>query len=143
MPKRYVTAAEQQQIIERAERRCEYCKCVMDYSSQPFEIEHITPLVVGGETSLENLALSCGGCNGHKYTKVEALDPVSQTQVPLYHPRQQAWQDHFGWSADYLQMIGLTPVGRATIEALRLNRPGVINLRKLLLMARLHPPDES
>jgi len=143
MPKRYVTAAEQQQIIERADRRCEYCKCVMDYSSQPFEIEHIIPLAAGGETSLENLALACGGCNGHKYTKVEALDPVSQTQVPLYHPRQQAWQDHFGWSADYLQMIGLTPIGRATIEALRLNRPGVINLRRLLLIARLHPPNES
>lgn len=143
MSKRYITAAEQQQIIERADRRCEYCKCTMDYSSQPFEIEHIIPLAAGGETSLENLALSCGGCNGHKYTKVEAFDPVSQTQVPLYHPRQQAWQDHFGWSVDYLQMIGLTPIGRATIEALRLNRSGVINLRKLLLMARLHPPDES
>ena len=143
MPKRYITAAEQQQITERADLRCEYCKCVMDYSSQPFEIEHIIPLAAGGETSLDNLALACGGCNGHKYTKVEALDPVSQTQVPLYHPRQQAWQDHFGWSADYLQMIGLTPIGRATIEALRLNRPGVINLRRLLLIARLHPPNES
>lgn len=143
MPKRYITAAEQQQIIERADRRCEYCKCTMDHSSQSFEIEHIIPLAVGGETSLDNLALACGGCNGHKYTKVEALDPVSQTQVPLYHPRQQAWQDHFAWSADYLKIIGLTPMGRATIETLRLNRPGVVNLRKLLLMARLHPPDEG
>lgn len=143
MPRRYITAAQQQQVIERANRRCEYCKCSMDYSSQPFEIEHIIPIAEAGETSLANLALACGSCNGHKYTKVEAIDPVSQTQVPLYHPRQQIWQDHFGWSADYLQIIGLTAIGRATVESLKLNRPGVINMRKLLLMAGLHPPKKG
>jgi hypothetical protein len=141
MPRRYITLAEQQQVIERANRRCEYCKSAMDYSSQPFEIEHIIPIAEAGETSLDNLVLSCGGCNGHKYTKVEAFDPVSQTQAPLYHPRQQVWRDHFGWSTDYMQIIGLTAIGRATVEALKLNRPGVINMRKLLLMAGLHPPN--
>lgn len=143
MSRRYITTAEQQQIIERANRRCEYCKCSVDYSSQPFEIEHIIPIAEDGETSLDNLALACGGCNGHKYTKVDAFDPVSQTQVPIYHPRQQPWNEHFGWSADYLQLIGLTAIGRVTIETLRLNRPGVINMRKLMLMAGLHPPDEG
>ena len=29
-------------------------------------------------------------------------------------------------------MIGLTPIGRATIEMLKLNRSGVVNLRRLL-----------
>jgi HNH endonuclease len=139
MPRRYITAAEQQQVIERANRRCEYCKCFMDYSSQAFEIEHIIPVAESGDTTLDNLALACGGCNGHKYTKVDAFDPVSQTQVPLYHPRQQAWQEHFSWSADYLQIIGVTATGRATTLALNLNRPGVINLRRLLFMAGLHP----
>jgi hypothetical protein len=143
MPRRYITAIEQQQSIERAKRRCEYCQSPMDYTSQSFVMEHIIPLAEAGETSLNNLALACGGCNGHKYTKVKATDQVSQIQVPLYHPRQQAWQDHFAWSADYLQVIGLTAVGRATVDALKLNRPGVINMRKLLLMARLHPPNES
>jgi hypothetical protein len=140
MPRSYITAIKQQQVIERANRCCEYCKSSMDYTSQPFVMEHIIPIAEDGETSLDNLALACGGCNGHKYTKVKALDPVSQTQVSLYHPRQQTWQDHFGWSADYLEIIGLTAIGRATIDALKLNRPGVINVRKLLLMAGLHPP---
>lgn len=143
MSRRYITIAEQQQVIERAKRCCEYCKCSMDYSSQPFVMEHIIPVTVEGETSLDNLALACGGCNGHKYTKLQALDSLSQTQVPLYHPRQHVWQDHFGWSIDYLELIGLTAIGRATIHALKLNRPGVINIRKLLLIAGLHPPQED
>ena len=142
MPRRYISAAKQQQVIDRANRRCEYCKSAMDYTSQPFAIEHITPLAEGGKTTLDNLALACGGCNGHKYTKVEALDPVSQTVVFLYHPRQQRWQDHFGWSADYLKVVGLTEAGRATLNALKLNRPGVINMRKLLLLEGLHPPGD-
>lgn len=141
MPRRYITTAEQQQIIDRADRRCEYCQSAMDYTSQPFAIEHIIPIAQGGGTSLDNLALACGGCNGHKYTKVEAIDPVSQIETPLYHPRRQQWQDHFGWSADYLEIIGLTETGRATLDALKLNRPGVINLRKLLRLAGLHPPN--
>jgi hypothetical protein len=143
MPRRYITVAEQQQIIERAKRRCEYCKCLMDYSSQAFELEHIIPIAEEGETELENLALACGGCNGHKYTKVAVFDPISKTQVPLYHPRRQVWQEHFAWSADHLEIIGLTAIGKVTIELLNLNRPGVINLRKLLLTVGLHPPDED
>jgi HNH endonuclease len=140
MSRRYITVNEQQEIVERARRRCEYCQCPMDYSSQSFVCEHITPVSKGGETSLENLALSCGGCNGYKYTKQEGVDPNSSENVPLYHPRQQVWLEHFGWSQDGLEIIGITPTGRATIEAINLNRSGVKNIRRLLMMASLHPP---
>jgi hypothetical protein len=37
-------------------------------------------------------------------------------------------------------MIGLTPVGRATIDRLQLNREGVINLRRILRAIEEHPP---
>ncbi len=143
MPSAYISAEQQRQVIERAKRRCEYCKSSMDYASQSFAMEHIIPISAGGETVLTNLALACGGCNGHKYTKVDAIDPVSQTRVALFNPRQQTWSNHFGWSADYLTVLGLTAIGRATVEALKLNRPGVINLRRLLLLAGLHPPNEG
>ncbi|MCA9966890.1 MAG: HNH endonuclease [Anaerolineales bacterium] len=139
MSRRYITANEQKTIIERAQRRCEYCRCPMDIGTQSFEFEHIQPVHRGGATTLENLALACGGCNNHKFTKIEALDPLSQTIVPLYHPRQQQWHDHFGWNDDFTLVIGLTAVGRATINALNLNRPGVVNMRRLLRMAGKHP----
>jgi HNH endonuclease len=140
MSRRYITASEQEQIIVRAQRRCEYCQCPMDYSSQSFVCEHITPIAKGRETPLENLALACGGCNGYKYTKEEAIDPISSKNVPLYHPRQNIWLEHFAWSEDGLEIIGITPTGTATIDALNLNRSGVKNIRRLLIMADLHPP---
>ena len=140
MSRRYITATEESQIIERAKRLCEYCRCSMDYSAQPFVIDHIVPISEGGTTTMENLAFACGGCNGHKYTKVQALDPVSRELVSLYNPRTQKWLDNFVWSDDFLQAVGLTAVGRATINALQMNRAGVVNMRKLLLMAGLHPP---
>lgn len=65
MPSAYISVEQQRQIIERANRRCEYCKSSMDYASQSFVMEHIIPVSAGGETSLTNLALACGGCNGH------------------------------------------------------------------------------
>jgi hypothetical protein len=40
-------------------------------------------------------------------------------------------------------MIGLTPTGRATIAAMDLNRFGVVNLRRLLLLINEHPPKHT
>src|SRR5207244_2768256 len=84
--------------------------------------EHIIPHVAGGTDDLSNLALSCQGCNNHKYTSVTALDPVTGERVPLFHPRAHVWAEHFVWSEDFTLLIGLTPTGRATIQKLRLNR---------------------
>lgn len=140
MPRPHIPAAQRQFIIDRARSRCEYCQCLVDYATEPFAIEHIVPFSRGGSTSLDNLAFSCSGCNGHKYNKTEALDPISSEVVSLFNPRQQRWQEHFGWNEDYTLVIGLTPTGRATVEALQLNRPGVVNLRSLLILIRKHPP---
>jgi HNH endonuclease len=141
MSRRYITVAEQQQVISRARRRCEYCQCHMDYTSQSFVFEHILAIANGGVTSLDNLALACGGCNGHKYVKQAALDPVDDNSAVLYNPRRDVWGEHFCWNEDRLQMMGLTSTGRATIASLQLNRPGVINVRRLLMLADLHPPN--
>jgi len=107
---------------------------------QPFSVEHIVPRSQEGPTNLENLALSCQGCNNHKYRKTHASDPVSGQFVALFHPRQQSWFHHFAWNEDASLALGLTPTGRATIEALQLNRPGLVNLRRILFAAGEHPP---
>jgi HNH endonuclease len=140
MSRRYITTSEQQEVVNRANRRCEYCQCPMDYSSQSFVFEHIIPVAKGVETSLANLALACGGCNSYKYTKQDAIDPTSSENVPLYHPRQDIWIEQFVWSEDGLEIVGITPTGRATIDALNLNQSGVKNIRRLLVMVDLHPP---
>lgn len=99
------------------------------------------PTVRGGITTPENLALSCSGCNSHKYDKIEAPDPDDQSIVPLYHPRQHRWHDHFAWNEQFTHLVGITPTGRATIVALHLNRTGVVNLRWALFLLGLHPPE--
>jgi HNH endonuclease len=102
-------------------------------------IEHIQPVSRGGKTISENLALSCQTCNNYK-TKTEAPDPITDQIVSLFHPRQMIWQQHFTWSEDLIQMIGITPVGRATIALLQTNRDGVVNMRRVLIMMGYHPP---
>lgn len=89
---------------------------------------------------MENLALSCSGCNGHKYSKITGIDPGSGALVPLFHPRRSRWHDHFEWDENYLRIIGLTPIGRATVETLHLNRPHLINFRRVLVASDRHPP---
>ncbi|HID50453.1 MAG TPA: hypothetical protein EYP41_00240 [Anaerolineae bacterium] len=60
--------------------------------------------------------------------------------VPLFDPRRDLWIDYFVWTEDFSLIIGLTPIGRATIEVLKLNRPSVVNLRRVLQAVRKHPP---
>jgi hypothetical protein len=40
-------------------------------------------------------------------------------------------------------MPGLTPTGRAAIGALQLNRPGLVNMRRVLYTVGAHPPEVS
>jgi len=48
--------------------------------------------------------------------------------------------DHFCWDTSLLEIVGLTPTGRATVEALKLNRKEVCNLRAILFLIGEHPP---
>ena len=140
MPDVYVTAAQRRAVFNRAKYRCEYCRTPDAFVSDPFAVEHIIARSKRGLTRLPNLALACSACNSHKYNKVEALDALSQEVVSLFHPRKQRWQDHFAWSEDELLVVGLTPTGRVTIETLQMNHPKMVNLRRLLKLAGLHPP---
>jgi 5-methylcytosine-specific restriction endonuclease McrA len=135
-----VTAKMRRAVADRARGYCEYCRCPDCFSPQPFSIDHTFPKSRGGRTEFENLALICQGCNNHKYDKIEGMDPKSQVRVNLYNPRQADWEEHFAWSADFQQVIGITATGRATIVALQLNRDRVVNLRRVLLVTGDHPP---
>ncbi len=128
------------QVIERAKSCCEYCYSQSRFAMQSFSIEHILPTSKGGLSVESNLALSCQGCNNHKYNKTEGRDPISGQLAALFHPRHHTWTDHFVWNEDYSLIIGITPIGRATVETLQLNRDGLINLRRVLYQMGEHPP---
>jgi hypothetical protein len=129
-------------VFRRARARCEYCRSPAAFAHQSFSIEHIRPQIRRGRDSVRNLALSCQGCNNHKYDRTAGRDPVSGREVRLFHPRRDQWADHFAWADDGARVLGLTPTGRATVETLQLNREPLVNLRRVLVQAGEHPTEE-
>jgi hypothetical protein len=106
------------------------------------EIEHLVPVSHGGPTVESNLWLACTHCNRLKGDRIWVPDRPSKTIVRLFNPRRQAWKDHFAWSAVADTIIARTAVGRATLEALDLNRQLLVNARRIWIAAGAHPPRE-
>lgn len=130
----------QQQIRQRANFLCEYCHTSEQWQYVQFTVDHVMPLSLGGTDNLENLALACFHCNRRKTNRLTANDPQSQQEVLLFNPRQQIWSEHFVWSGDGLLIVGITPIGRATVTALTLNRERVIHIRAADKEIARHPP---
>jgi hypothetical protein len=105
-------------------------------------IDHVIPQKAGGPTIIGNLTLACYRCNEFKGGRISALDPQTGETVPLFNPCAQEWNRHFAWSDDGTRIIGLTAIGRATVEALRLNSNWLMSARKIWMRAGIHPPLE-
>lgn len=111
-------------------------------------IEHITPRSTFASDdpkmhAEENLWLSCGICNGHKGDKTHAVDPETKEKVALFNPRRQRWGEHFSWSTDGIRIVGLTPTGRATVVALKLDSdPEALAVRANWVSVGWHPPKD-
>src|SRR6516165_1268116 len=107
------------QIRDRAGDVCEYCLLPQFCTTLPHEIDHIRAKKHHGPTTLQNTCLACAYCNAAKGTNVAGFDPESGELVPLFNPRTQRWNEHFTWRGSTL--IGLTAIGRATIDVLNIN----------------------
>ncbi len=118
-------------VRHRAGERCEYCHLPAAFFEAPAQIDHIIPQKHGGPTASENLAFSCFFCNSYKGPNLSGIDPVSGEIIRLFHPRRDAWAEHFMWNGAAL--IGRSGVGRATIEVLKINHPFHLALRQALM----------
>jgi 5-methylcytosine-specific restriction endonuclease McrA len=119
-------------VRQRAGNRCEYCRLHqthVPYST--FHIDHIIPRKHGGSDNPSNLALACNRCNRHKGSNLTGIDPESGTIIPLFHPRNDTWVDHFAFREALI--VGLTPIGRATVYVLNINARERMQLRTKLL----------
>jgi hypothetical protein len=126
-----------------AGERCGYCLTPQRLIWGKLEIEHIVPRGLGGLTEELNLWLACSECNSFKQARVEARNPSSGDLSPLFNPRTQVWQQHFRWSVDGTRIEGLTPIGLATVDALRFNQPHLVLLRKVWIAAGLWRPNDD
>ena len=137
---RHVSASLRRQVRRWFANRCAYCQTAEDLTVTVFEVEHILPRSAGGESVLANLCLACPACNRYKGDRTWAIDPQTGESVPLFHPQSQGWSDHFGWNDDKSEIVAQTDVGRATVAALRMNRPQVVRVRRMWVSLGLHPP---
>lgn len=119
-------------VRRRAREACEYCHLPQTASILPHQVDHIIAVQHGGSDDGENLCLCCIRCNLKKGPNIASRDPDTGVVVLLYHPRQQAWSDHFRLDADgFIQ--GMSSEARATAELLDMNDAERARLRALLL----------
>lgn len=136
----YIPPSIRQLVSERAKFLCEYCQLQQELCPDTFEADHIMPRALGGKTEPNNLCYACPVCNNAKRSHIAARDPQTGRRVRLFDPRRQSWHRHFYWSTDNGRIIGKTSIGRATVEALDLNRPRIVHIRLLWASLGLHPP---
>jgi HNH endonuclease len=126
-------------VADRAAHRCEYCRAPEIVFNFPFEIEHIVPLDRGGNDEISNLALACRSCNLRKGTNTSGIDYTSNTEVSLFHPRENRWEENFQVQAESGAIAGMTPVGRVTVTALGMNSQPQLIARQLWIRLGLFP----
>jgi hypothetical protein len=92
-----------------------------------FHIEHILPRKHSGSDDLDNLALACSDCNLHKGSNIAGYDPETGKLTELFNPRRHVWSEHF--ERQRAMIVGVTAIGRTTIEVMQLNTEERLDLR--------------
>ena len=136
----YIPRALRNRVRAQSRYRCGYCLTQEAIVGTALEIDHIIPSSLGGLTIEENLWLACTLCNDYKSNQISAEDPETGTIAGLFDPRRHEWREHFTWAPDGERILGLTPTGRATVIALKLNRELLMDARRLWVTAGWHPP---
>ena len=131
-----------QRLHQQAGGRCGYCRTSSAITGEALTVEHIIPTAKSGANDEANLWISCRRCNQYKRTQIDAIDPETEQRILLFHPRIHSWSEHFVWSDDGTKIVGLTPCGRATVVALQMNHPQIVNARRLWVSVGWHPPNE-
>ena len=139
---RYISKSLKAKIRRQAKSRCGYCLRSESLIGMPMEFEHLLPIALGGQTVEENLWLSCRRCNEFKGKQISSIDPETEESVPIFNPRIQNWNEHFCWNDEGTEIIGITPIGRGTINALNLNEEIIVVTRRLWVSVGWFPPEE-
>jgi 5-methylcytosine-specific restriction endonuclease McrA len=125
-------------VAHRAGHRCEYCRAPEAIFNFAFEVEHVVPTARGGADDETNLALACRACNVRKAAHVDAVDPETQSEVALFHPRADVWETHFRVDVESARIEGITAVGRAVVR-LAMNSEAQLAARRQWMRLGLYP----
>jgi hypothetical protein len=125
---RNIPKAIREEVYNRAEGRCEYCRIPEGYTIYGHQIDHIIARQHGGDDQISNLALACLRCNSKKGSNISSYDSETSKVVQLYHPRLQYWSHHFVYRDGVIS--GLTVTGKVTSILLDFNDTRQIETRR-------------
>jgi hypothetical protein len=137
----YLPTELRRQIRDHFRGCCAYCRSAEELTVAIFEVEHVIPRSAGGSSVFSNLCLACPTCNRYKGSRTTARDPRTGDTAPLFQPHRDTWNTHFAWNEDATEITGLTPIGRVTVEALRMNRRQLVRVRRMWTAMGVHPPE--
>jgi hypothetical protein len=133
----YISADMRRLVIDRANNCCEYCRLSQDDSTFSFQIDHIISEKHGGQTTPDNLSLSCPHCNAFKGSDIASIDRDTDQLTLLYNPRTRLWHSHFYLNGPLIE--ALTPEGRVTVRLLQFNHPRQVAERIGLITLGRYP----
>lgn len=107
---------------------CGYCGVSDTAVGGDLEIDHFHPLSAGGSEDLENLVYACTACNRFKGDYAPARD--APEGLRLLRPQRDDLAAHVVEAA-HGRLLGLTPRGWFHIDRLHLNRPLLVEMRRL------------
>lgn len=107
---------------------CGYCGVSELSVGGELEIDHFQPLTQGGIDSLDNLVYACTTCN--RFKSDYWPDNDAPDSLKLLHPGREDTGEHIVEAVNG-RMVGLTPRGWFHINWLHLNRPQLVELRRL------------
>ncbi|MEH2331682.1 HNH endonuclease [Nostoc sp.] len=108
-----------------------------NFSIYTHEVDHIIAVKHGGETTAENLALSCLSCNRHKGSDFATIDQLTEEIIPLFNPRRLVWDEHF--YLENARIEGKTQIGQGTARLLQFNVPNRVLSRQVLISQGQYP----
>lgn len=126
-------------VQRRAGDACVYCRMSQAFYRVSFQPDHIIAEIHRGPTDAHNLCWACFHCNLHKGTNLAGIDPKTGKRTWLFNPRRMKWTRHFRWDGPIL--AGRTPVGRTTVEVLRINDEDYVQTRAMLMAEGVFPPE--
>lgn len=131
MSSSYIAVELRQKVRAFFKGCCAYCRTPESLTIAIYEIEHIVPRINGGPSVFENLCFACPTCNRYKGTRQAFADNLTGKSIALFHPHLQRWSEHLAWSEEATVLIAKTKTARVAVDALRINRPELVRLRKM------------
>ena len=130
-----ISASVREQVRQRAQGQCEYCRKPEAFSAHSFQVDHIISQKHKGSDEFDNLAWACFRCNVNKGTDIASVDAETGNLIFLFNPRLHVWQQHFAMNLQTGEFIGISPEGRIAVEILDMNHLDQIEARKILIDA--------